>query len=786
MSPANDPPGPRAGASPPSHLLELVYELMADGVVIHDPNGSIQYANPAMALMLGCSTEQLVGKSIGTILGSSRVGARKARLGSSTFEAEVRLPDGSIRHLAVKSFGITSNPPCEVAIVRDITRRRRAQLELRESEQRFRAIVTSLPIPVLICRADSGKIVYANPAAVEFLQIPGEAIETRFLSEILPEPTTAQGLLRAVQRHNSLRGYECRIRALDGRRTWASLSCESTTSGKVPALVLSILDIDERRRMEEDLRAREERYRGAISQADAVAYELNVQSLEYAFMGERIEQMIGFKSREMNCTVWLEQTIEVVMRGEAEGLSHAEAVEVYRSGQLSSWKADMKVRTRDGQIRWIADSSVAVRDDKGRIVSYLGILQDITDRKEQEAALWNQEERLRQAHKLEAVGRLAGGISHDFSNLLTGIISYTELAMADLGEESSAREMLEGVLQTAERGGKLIRQILSFSRRQTDNPEPVNLNLLVADMSRLLRRLIGDGITISLALQEGIPDIRADISRLEQVLLNLAVNARDAMPNGGVLTISSRVVRLDAPQPGASGEIAPGLYVQLRVSDTGTGIPQSVLPRIFEPFFTTKEGAKGTGLGLSTVHGIVKQSGGAIDVASREGEGTAFSLYFPPAGQHVEPRQGRPSPPAPVRAQPLDATPHGVVPTILVVEDDPMVRQSTSRILQLEGYKVIEAAGSEEAFAIAGRHPQPPDLLLTDIMLGDGTGLDLATRMIHQFPRLRVVFVTAHSPEFLQRLSSNDGRKEWPMLQKPFSMEDLATVVREALGFIAQ
>jgi PAS domain S-box-containing protein len=756
---------------------------MADGVVIHDPNGMILYTNPAMAMMLGCSTDELVGKSIGAILGSSRGGGRKSRLGSSTFEAEVKLPDGSIRHLAVKSFGITSNPPCEVAIVRDITRRRRAQLELRESEQRFRAIVTSLPIPALICRADSGKIIYANPAASGFLQIPEESVDSRFLSEILPEPTTAQGLLRAVQRHNSLRGYECRIRSLDGRRSWASLSCESTTYGKVPAIVLSILDIDERRRMEEDLRQREERYRGAISQADAVAYELNVQTLEYAFMGERIEQMIGFKPQEMNGNVWQDHAIEIVMRGEAEGLSHAEAVEIYRSGQLSSWKADMKVRTRDGQIRWIADSSIAVRDDKGRVVSYLGILQDITDRKEQEAALWSQEERLRQAHKLEAVGRLAGGISHDFSNLLTGIISYTELAMADLGEDSSAREMLEGVLQTAERGGKLIRQILSFSRRQTDNPEPVNLNLMVTDMSRLLRRLIGEGTTISLALQEGIPDIYADISRLEQVLLNLAVNARDAMPNGGVLTISSRVVRFETPHPSATGELAPGLYIQLQVSDTGTGIPPSALPKIFEPFFTTKEGAKGTGLGLSTVYGIVKQSGGAIHVESTEGEGTTFSLYFPPADQHLDYRQGGMPPLSQLRTQPLDATPHDVVPTILVVEDDQMVRQSTSRILQLEGYRVIEAASIEEAVALAGKRPDPPDLLLTDIMLGDGTGLDLAARMIQQYPQLRVVFVTAHSAEFLQRLSPVEKRHEWPVLQKPFSMEDLANVVREAFEF---
>jgi two-component system cell cycle sensor histidine kinase/response regulator CckA len=770
--------------TPPPHLLELVYELMTDGVVIQDHHGVVEYANPAMGLLFGCPTGELVGRALSDILGGTPEMPRRSRIGSSTFEAEIRMPDGTVRFLSVKTFGITASPPQDVAIVRDITRKRRTQMELRESEQRFRAIVTSLPIPVLICRSDSGKILYANPAAHKHLRSSDTEIEKHYLGDILPGETTAIGLLKAVKRTGGIRGYECRIRTFADQVLWASLSCESTTYGKHSALLVSILDIDERRRMEEDLRTREERYRRAISQADAVAYEINTDGMQYVFMEEGIEKILGFKPEEMSSQIWLDNTEEIIMRGDAEGLTHAQAMEKSRRGELTSWKADMKVRTKDGQTRWLADSSIPVRDADGKIISYLGILQDITDRKEQEAALWHQEERLRQAHKLEAVGRLAGGISHDFSNLLTAIISYTELALADVRQDSSAHEMLEGVLQTAERGGALIRQILSFSRRQAGTPEPVNINLLVTDMSRLLRRLIGDETSISLALQEGIPDIYADSSRIEQVILNLAVNARDAMPKGGILRIASRTVRLDETQARVTGELKPGLYVELEISDTGTGIPPEVLEHIFEPFFTTKEGGKGTGLGLSTVYGIMQQCGGSIQVDSIPGRGTRFSLLFPPA-------TGGPPNVAPNSVEGVLHAFHasaegGHTATILLVEDDFMVRQAAARILRLDNYEVLEATGPQEALDVVRRLEQPPHLLLTDLMLDGGSGVELATRLTREYPQMRVVIMTGYNAESIDRVEEHPGQEAWPVLEKPFSMDALSRIIRKALAHLRQ
>lgn len=392
---------------------------------------------------------------------------------------------------------------------------------------------------------------------------------------------------------------------------------------------------------------------------------------------------------------------------------------------------------------------------------------DITDRKRSEAALRDSEERLRQSQKMEAVGRLAGGIAHDFNNILTGIIGYSDMTLFRMERDSPLRKNLEGIRRAADRAANLTHQLLAYSRRQILQPSFLDVNAIVLDMDQMLRRLIGEDIVLRTNLGRFEGFIKADRGQLEQVLMNLAVNARDAMPKGGSLTLATCALDLNEPKPVGAFKLRPGKWMHLSVTDTGVGMSEAVKGQIFEPFFTTKEVGKGTGLGLATVFGIVKQSGGYIDVESKPDEGARFNIYLPRVIETAE-----------VAAVDTETeVPHGEE-TILLIEDDPTVRALAREVLELNGYHILEARNGEEALKIAAG-PVLFQLLLTDVVMPGQSGRELADQLLADRSDLRVLFMSGYTDDAIVHHGVLEDGLDF--IQKPFSPDALARRVRVVL-----
>jgi signal transduction histidine kinase/ActR/RegA family two-component response regulator len=394
---------------------------------------------------------------------------------------------------------------------------------------------------------------------------------------------------------------------------------------------------------------------------------------------------------------------------------------------------------------------------------------ELAERKQVEQTLVRTEEQLRQAQKMEAVGRLAGGVAHDFNNLLTPIIGHSQLVLLGLDLDDPARKNLEEISKAAERAASLTKQLLAMSRKQIVQPKVVDLNSVVADMEEMLRRLVGEDLEFVVTMEPGLGQVRADPNQIQQVLMNLVVNARDAMPQGGTLTITTSNVHLDQVSAGVDTAVSPGAYVVLAVNDTGCGMDAETQARIFEPFFTTKDHSKGTGLGLSTAYGIVNQSGGHISVNSEPGLGSTFNVYLPRIGEEGEITEGESAQPVLQKGS----------ETILLVEDDDAVRELSSQILRLNGYVVLQAAQGQEALEVSRQFGGCIDLLLTDVIMPQMNGRELAELLTRQRPELRVVYISGYAENAIVHQGAPDPGVV--LVEKPFNAEMLVRTVRQAL-----
>src|SRR4051812_2738430 len=416
-----------------------------------------------------------------------------------------------------------------------------------------------------------------------------------------------------------------------------------------------------------------------------------------------------------------------------------------------------------GEVRWFQTVKVPLVSADGASQQVLGVATEITERK-------HLEEQFRQAHKMEAVGRLAGGVAHDFNNVLTIIRAQTEFLLADLSANDTRRSDVLEIQSAADRAASFTRQLLAFSRRQLLQPEVLDLNTVIAGMEMMVRRLVGEDVVLLTKLRSDLPRISADPGQLQQVIMNLAVNSRDAMPSGGTLLIETAVVELDEHYPKQHPSARPGKHIVLAVTDTGCGMDQATRSRIFEPFFTTKEPGKGTGLGLSTVYGIIKQSGGHIWVYSEIGRGTTFKLYFP---LHQGPLQ---VPERTVRALP----PSGAGATILLVEDEASVRSTVRRLLERHEYRVLEATNGQDALALITARQGEVDLILSDMVMPGMGGAELATRVRAFAPTLPILLMTGYTEEALAR--NGDRPLDQEIIEKPFTLHIVLEKVRMALA----
>jgi two-component system, cell cycle sensor histidine kinase and response regulator CckA len=418
-----------------------------------------------------------------------------------------------------------------------------------------------------------------------------------------------------------------------------------------------------------------------------------------------------------------------------EDWPHAEAEWVRARNTGENYSQEARLQNAAGSYRWFLVRGVPFRDSEGKILRWFGTCTDIDDIKHAAAQLLNVEEQLRQAQKMEAIGQLAGGVAHDFNNILSIILSYAELVLQDLRPGDRIREDIEQIQRAGERAAGLTRQLLAFSRRQVLTPKVLDLGQAVELMEKMLRHLLGEDIGLSVTIAAHDANVYADPGQIEQIVLNMAVNARDAMPRGGQLTIEVDRAILDGAYAADHPGVEPGPYVMLAMTDTGVGMDGATRERIFEPFFTTKEVGKGTGLGLSTVFGIVKQSQGHIFVYSELGIGTTFKIYLPASGLRAESADTAPLAPEQLRGS----------ETILLVEDDEQVRTVNSAILRRNGYHVLDAQNGGEAFLISEKFPAKIHLLLTDVVMPRMSGRELAERIVQAHPAMRVLFVSGYT-----------------------------------------
>jgi PAS domain S-box-containing protein len=517
----------------------------------------------------------------------------------------------------------------------------------------------------------------------------------------------------------------------------------------------------ERKQAEDALRAAENKFRALVEQLPAVTYIAEPGPAgRWEYVSPQIATLLGYTPHE-----WMEKPstwLDRVHADDRERVLQAER-EFERTGQ--PLRQEYRVHARDGRVLWFRDEATAVRRGANARPVMQGVLYDITDQK-------RLEDQLRQAQKMEAVGRLAGGVAHDFNNLLMVIQGHTSLLEERLPAGSSERRSLEHIQKSAERAASLTKQLLAFSRMQVMQPRVLDLNTVVADMGKMLRRLIGEDVELTLRYETHLGRVKADAGQIEQVLLNLVVNARDAMPTGGKLVIETSGLLLDETAARRFSGLKPGPYVVLSVSDTGMGMDQETQSHIFEPFFTTKDKGKGTGLGLATVYGIVQQSGGHITVYSQPGKGATFRIFLPQVDAPEDRGSG---------VRPRPALPKGTE-TILLAEDESEVRALARDALQRAGYAVLEAGDGEEACRLAESYHGKIDLLLTDVVMPVLGGPELALRLCAARPSLKVLFMSGYS-EFTSGTNGQESvlgpNSEY--LQKPFSLEMLGRRVREVL-----
>ncbi len=632
----------------------------------------------------------------------------------------------------------------------------RAVRQIAREEERFRQLADSMPQIVWSNRAD-GTHDYYNGRWYTFSGLPrGTEGSEAWHSVIHPEDLA--GMLERWRRSlETGEPYELeyRLRGKDQvayRWHLGRAVPIRDASGAIVRWYGTATDIDDRKRFEERLRNSEETLRQITDNIQEVFWMADSAVSQIFYISPAYEVVWG-RTRE---------SLYADPRSWADAIHEADRDRVYseilaRQRDGETFDHTYRVVRPDGTVRWVNDRGFPVKDATGGVSRYVGTVVDITDLRVAEESLRKTEEQLRSAQKMEAVGRLAGGVSHDFNNLLTAIMGYSELILHRLDPRDPLRRDLEEIRKAGERASSLTRQLLVFSRRETVAPQVLDPNAVIADMEKMVRRLIGEDIELRVQLDRSLGRAKIDKGYLEQVVLNLCVNARDAMPRGGKLSVeTSNVERNGAP------------HVRLSVTDTGCGMGDDVLVHLFEPFFTTKELGKGTGLGLSTVYGIVRGAGGEIAVESEVGRGSSFIVLLPTVAGDVSSPVGASAGPIPRGAE-----------TILLVEDDEMVRNLSLRVLEMSGYRVLVAKNGGEALLICEQHGGQIDLVVTDVVMPMMSGPELAARLEKARPKLRVLFCSGYTSGAIQHAEALGSGKAF--IQKPFTPQALARKVREVL-----
>jgi two-component system, cell cycle sensor histidine kinase and response regulator CckA len=748
-------------------LLRAVADGTTDAVFVKDRDGRYLLFNEAAARFVGRPAPEVLGKDDSELFdaeGAAMVMRRDRRVmytGKAETEEENLTAAGVPRVYQATKAPYRDGQGNVIGIVgisREITERKRLEAERDELLARLQLQIERMPLAYVLYDA-SFRVIDWNPAAENLFGWRKEEVLDREVFSLFVAPSEMPRIEVLLQR---LRARDMTAHSVnqnltkDGRAiTCRWFNTPLTRSDGTFAGVLSLAeDVTGQRRAEETLRLRE-RALESVSQGIVITDSARPDN-PILYANPAFERLTGYARADVigrNCR-FLQGT-------NTDQAATAELRRAVRDGRACS--VELLNYRKDGSIFWNAMSVSPVRDAAGNLTHFVGVQTDVTERRKLE-------EQYRQAQKMEVVGRLAGGIAHDFNNLLTVINGYGEMVLAVLPSGHAARDSVAEIVKSGERAAALTRQLLAFSRQQVLAPRVLNLNTVIAEMERMLRRVIGEDIELATNLHPALGHVRADPGQLEQVLLNLAVNARDAMPQGGKLTLETRDIDLDEAYLATHSGAQPGRYALLAVTDTGAGMTPDVRARVFEPFFTTKGPGKGTGLGLATVHGIVAQSGGRIEVYSEVGHGTTFKVYLPRFG-------GKPGTIGQSHSG-ATASPRGRE-TILLAEDEESVRALSRYVLRECGYAVLEAADGEEALEVCARENGAIHLLVSDVVMPGMGGRQLAARLLTLRPEMRVLYLSGYADDAVIRHGVLEA--EVNFLQKPFSAVALASKVREVL-----
>ena len=730
--------------------FRTLIEKSTDLLVVVDQNETITFAGPSATDVLGFPPEEMVGVGAFVFIHPDDVERARAHFrelrahagAAGRIELRARHRNGSWRVLDAvqRSLFHVSGVGGMVVNARDITERKRVEAAVRESEERYRRLVDTMQ-DVVFTVSMTGSLTSLNAAFERITGWPRDDWVGKPFAELVHPDDIPRALdtFAGVLGERSPGLFELRIKARDG--TWLDgefSGVQLIENGTVVGALGTVRDVTQRRRESEERK----RLAAAVEQAAEAIMVTDVEgTIEY--VNPAFERISGYPAAEV-----LGANPRILKSGKHHEGFYREMWETLRHGEV--WSGRFINRRKDGSLTEENATISPVRDPTGRIAHFVAVKRDVT----QEVVL---EQQLRQVQRLEAIGRLAGGVAHDFNNLLQAMLSQTQVIRSSPGDAQRVAGTVDELEQQIRRGAALSRQLLLFSRRETAKPERLDLNDVVGGATQLLRRLVRENIAFAVELADEPLPVVADRGQLDQVLMNLAVNAADAMPEGGRLAVRTGV---------AEGEV-----VWLSVEDTGHGVPAGIRDRIFEPFFTTKGAEKGSGLGLAVVHGIVTQHGGTIRVSDREGGGTAFRVELPRA------RAGEAAAEPSSRAE-ADDLPRGRSERVLVVEDEAGAREGLVDLLTMLGYEVAAVGSAEEA----RRLPLEPafDVLLSDLLLPDVSGAELARGFLERWPRLKVILMSGYTEDEAVRRGVGAGTLRF--LQKPFDMRTLAREIRAAVA----
>jgi len=769
---------PDIAGGPYARIIERAFDQAPHLAGVLRLDGTVLHANRAACAFIGATPASVVGLPFWEAPWWRDLPEEQQKLRESVahaargepwrFETWHRAPDGVLHPFDFAIVPVRDGDHGVIALVVqawNIAERHRASEEIRRITNEQQTILHT--ITTGICLVRDRRIQWSNPAFADIFGLQREEVVGVETLRLYARSDDYERIGReGYALLASGKGFttEAQMKRKDGTLIWCVISGRAVdTLRPESGSIWELHDITKRRQAEEALRKSQNRLEAAQAQALIGSWDLDPIRGD-GYWSDEMFHLMGL-SPELG-TPNVEAFIEMIHPEDRDALLRAHALTI-KTGEHST--IECRSNPSLGPVRYFCANIRGARDALGHVGNLIGTLQDITDRKRAEREHAQLQEQLQQAMKMEAVGRLAGGVAHDFNNQLTVILGNLELMRDSIPDNSPDAVCLAEATHAAESAASLTRQLLAFSRRQMIEPRVLNLNELVENLKNMLRRLIGEDIILQTALAPDIEPVNVDPGQFEQVLVNLSINARDAMPSGGRLVIATANVELDDFYCRLHAGVQPGRFAMLSVSDTGQGMPPEVREHLFEPFFTTKALGHGTGLGLATTFGAVKQSGGSIEVYSEVGRGTTLKLYLPKA-------QGPIAPLVP-KAKPADSQRGSE--TILLVEDDASVRALASTVLRKHGYNVLVAASAADARELTEKFTSPVDLLLTDVVMPGTNGKELADQLRQIHPEMAVIFSSGYTEDVIVHHGIVEAHLNF--LGKPFTTRSLLAKVRQTI-----